>query len=579
MNGRYQVVRLIRQGGMAEVFEGVLHGDDGFRRPVALKRLREEIDSDLRAVDSFREEARILGLLSHRGVVTILDFVRLEGRMHQVLELVDGLDLEAALGLVPNGVLSIPLAMEIGREIATALDYVHSATDPAGRTLGIIHRDLKPSNVMLSRCGDVKLIDFGVAFARDRDARTQVGLTKGTLQYMAPEQASGAPVDARTDVFGLACLLHRAITGMSPLADDRTRAAFYAGGSLALDARVPERLRSSLSRALSVDPRRRPSSARALLDLLDRDDPGQRGPSQVAALLSQLMPRRSSAQGLGQLFDLAGLEVQPEPPSVFTASAPRPTRAPRNSSSTGRAHLRTAGPPRALSSVRRPVLFLVAGCLVAAAAAAAALGSRSIEPSAGRPAVGPVAIRTEPSEVAARSPKPMTRELGAERHSPQAVHTNAPAATATVPELSTVVRRGPARSNPLERRMIRQLDQLLSDSRLSRLAAEEDPELQPSLAQFRAALAAGRSAEGARALQALRVHLEARPEALGRRLSRISARLQALGQSVDLESMEALERRYFDLQGQLVPELDVARRRALAVKVAGLEHDLGLGEP
>ncbi|MCC7386460.1 MAG: protein kinase [Deltaproteobacteria bacterium] len=451
MSARYQVVRLIRRGGMAEVFEGVLHGDDGFRRPVALKRLREEIESDPGSVDSFREEARILGQLAHRGVVSILDFARLEGRMHQILELIDGLDLEAALERLPGGVLSVPLAMAIGRELATALDYVHSATDPAGRALGIVHRDLKPSNVMLGRRGDVKLIDFGVAFARERDARTKVGLTKGTLQYMAPEQASGAPVDARTDVFGLACLLHRILTGTSPLADDRTRTAFYAGGALVLDARVPERLRSPLSRALSIEPRRRPGSAGELLDLLDRPGAEQRSPSPLTTLLSDLMPRRSSAQGVGQLFDLAGLEAQLEPPSLFTAAAPRPTPLAMDPSPTGRANGRTEDPPQADAPARRWVVLAVAGCLVAAAAAAAAWWSRSIEPDAGRPATGPVVIRTEPSEVTARSPEPMTEGRGAAVEVSPAVRTSAPVATTTAPESSAVVRRGPARSGAIRR--------------------------------------------------------------------------------------------------------------------------------
>lgn len=250
--GRYRFVRRLGQGGMAEVHEAIAQGADGFSRRVAIKRILPELASDPSATRLFLDEARITSQLYHANIVGVHDFGVADAVPFQVLDFVDGLDLQRLLRRAQQrGVPPDPgLVVHIAVQVAHALDYAHRATDADGRPLSIVHRDVSPSNVLVSWDGAVRLTDFGIALAALRSERTEAGSTRGKLDYMAPEQAAGGDVDRRADIFSLGCLVHVAIAGQSPLAELGAITQLAQGGELTLAAEVPAPLRPALGKAL-----------------------------------------------------------------------------------------------------------------------------------------------------------------------------------------------------------------------------------------------------------------------------------------------------------------------------------------
>jgi serine/threonine-protein kinase len=248
---------------MAEVFEATAVGERGFERTVALKRMLPEMGRI--HDDGFLDEARIASHLHHANIVSVLDYGIADGLPFQVLELVDGLDLQTALAL--GKALPPELALHVCTEVAYALSHAHGAHGPDGQPLGIVHRDVKPANILISYDGDVKLGDFGIAFARDRLQRTEVGVTKGTREFMSPEQWLGGELDARSDVFSLGCVLYALLTGTSPMG--RTRAEeMLEGQELTLDQSLPEDLAPIVARATRRQKKERYATAAELADAL-----------------------------------------------------------------------------------------------------------------------------------------------------------------------------------------------------------------------------------------------------------------------------------------------------------------------
>jgi serine/threonine protein kinase len=239
--GRYRLTRRLGQGGMAEVLEGIAEGESGFRRRVAVKRILPALADDAACARMFLDEARIASHLHHASIVSVLDYGTLDGVPFQVLEFVDGLDLErlARLAEERGTRLSTGLALYIATQVAYALDHAHRARDESGAPLGIVHRDVSPANVLVSWDGHVKLGDFGIAIAENRLERTQNDGIKGKLEYMSPEQATRGAVDARSDVFALGCTLHRLLAGQSPLSDLGALTRVISGEELALDTELP----------------------------------------------------------------------------------------------------------------------------------------------------------------------------------------------------------------------------------------------------------------------------------------------------------------------------------------------------
>jgi eukaryotic-like serine/threonine-protein kinase len=254
--GRYRLVRRIATGGMGEVWQA---DDKVLGRRVALKVLVEELAADDRATRRFVREARATARLTHPNVARVYDFGRHGGTPFLVMELLEGETLAARLA---SGPLPPAEAAQVAAAVADALDAAHQR--------GIVHRDVKPSNVMLTRDGEVKVLDFGIAAAADETHSTTGSGMYATVAYVAPERVAGEPATPASDLYSLGAVLYELLCGRPP----------FPGASPALVARahlhdqpvpvrqlapwVPARLAETCEAALAKDPARRPSSAASL---------------------------------------------------------------------------------------------------------------------------------------------------------------------------------------------------------------------------------------------------------------------------------------------------------------------------
>jgi serine/threonine protein kinase/Tol biopolymer transport system component len=282
--GSYEVVGPLGAGGMGEVYRAV---DTRLDRQVAIKILPEAVRADPERTARFEREAKLLASQNHPNIAGIYGFERASDEQFIVMELVDGETLADRIALGP---IPVPEALHIAKQIADALEAAHEA--------GVIHRDLKPANVKVRGDGTVKVLDFGLAKALDREpARgaplpltnsptltspvmvTGVGVLLGTAAYMSPEQAKGKPVDARTDIWAFGCVLYEMLTGHrlfegKDIADTLATILKIDPDWSRLPADLPPSLGRVLRRCLEKDPRKRLRAiGDARLELEERDEP------------------------------------------------------------------------------------------------------------------------------------------------------------------------------------------------------------------------------------------------------------------------------------------------------------------
>jgi serine/threonine protein kinase len=278
--GPYELLRPLAQGGMAEVFLA-RRVSGGVEKRLVIKRIRRERASDPRFVAMFVEEARLSMALVHRNIVPVFDFGRAGDELFLAMELVDGPDLDAMLRHArEHGTRLDPMLVAyIALEACQALEHAHHARAADGTPRPLVHRDVTPRNVLVSRAGEVKLVDFGVAtseVAADRDA----GKVRGTPAYMAPEQARGEAVDGRADLFSLGLVMWEALAGRRAYAgrrQDELMAQARAGEVPPLPPEtpgaapgsIPEALRRIVARATAARPDERYASARDMQLALD----------------------------------------------------------------------------------------------------------------------------------------------------------------------------------------------------------------------------------------------------------------------------------------------------------------------
>ena len=221
--GRYTLIRRIARGGMGELFLAELTGAEGWHKQVCIKTILPHLSEQDEFVQRFVDEARIATSLSHGNIVPVFDMGRDEGgTLFIVMEYVDGWDLRTLLRRVHAAGERIPLAIAlyVAAEVCRGLDYAHTLTDEHGAPRRIVHRDISPSNIVVSRGGEVKIVDFGIAAANQRLGRTVTGELRGKFAYMSPEQASGQPVDARADLYSLGVVLYELLAGTRPFEGD-----------------------------------------------------------------------------------------------------------------------------------------------------------------------------------------------------------------------------------------------------------------------------------------------------------------------------------------------------------------------
>jgi eukaryotic-like serine/threonine-protein kinase len=274
-DGEYEVLAPISEGGMASVWLGraAAHPD----RLVALKFVRSEFERNKDFVVMFLDEARIASRLKHPNIVSIVD-VGYDGKRHFIaMEVLRGHTLLALANAAHARGRRLPyeIVAWIGARVADALHYAHELVDDSGNSEHIVHRDVNPANIFITLEGEPKLIDFGLAKARDRIASTAIGVVKGKLAYLAPEQVRGHPVDRRSDVFALGITLwetsldRRLFLDETDLETIRRVRETQVPDPMSIDTQYPRALAAAVGHALARDPNDRYQTAAQLRDALD----------------------------------------------------------------------------------------------------------------------------------------------------------------------------------------------------------------------------------------------------------------------------------------------------------------------
>ncbi|MEO9180162.1 MAG: Stk1 family PASTA domain-containing Ser/Thr kinase [Acidimicrobiales bacterium] len=268
-SGRYQVTHLIARGGMAIVYRAQ---DTLLNRPVAIKTLYPELSADPQFVEGFRREAQAAANLSHPNIVPVFDWGEDNGTYFIVMELIDGTSLADMLR--GGRTLTASHSATLMAQVAAALGYAHRN--------GVVHRDVKPGNILIASDGQVKVTDFGIAQAMSvEDQLADEGSVMGTATYFSPEQAEGAPVDGRSDIYSLGVVLYEMLAGRPPFIGDSPVAVStqHVHGTVAppteFNSTIPSDLQAIVMEALAKSPDQRYQSAEDLRSDLMRFSEGQ----------------------------------------------------------------------------------------------------------------------------------------------------------------------------------------------------------------------------------------------------------------------------------------------------------------
>ncbi|HYI01245.1 serine/threonine protein kinase [Hyalangium sp.] len=335
--GKYQLVRRLAIGGMAEVFLAKAAGPMGFEKELVVKRILPHLAEDPQFIEMFLAEAKLAARLNHGNVVQIFDFGEQEESYFIAMEYVDGLDLKtlSRRAFQRGTPMSYPLLARIVSLACEGLAYAHALVNPEnGQPLGFIHRDISTDNILVSSTGGVKVVDFGIAKAANVGPQTLSGVLKGKLAYMPPEYLLGSPIDSRADIYALGVVLYELIAGRRPFVADTEPQLMQLIihdnpvdiGALRMD--VPLTLVQVLEKALHKNREARYASCRQMQADLERflfrcGEPV--GALQIAELVKTLStepdapPARRSSQEL---------------PAVESASAPTASTRPMRSPST-----------------------------------------------------------------------------------------------------------------------------------------------------------------------------------------------------------------------------------------------------
>ncbi|NPC73613.1 serine/threonine protein kinase [Corallococcus exiguus] len=213
--GKYEVLTQLTVGGMAELFLGYTSGPGGFRKYVVIKRILPDARSNDQFVRMFLDEARITAAFNHPNIAQVFDLGEEDDGLYLAMEFIGGQNLNQVTSACMKKRQPVPLAftLSVARDVCLALHYAHTFTSAGGEASPVIHRDVAQKNIMVTYDGTVKLLDFGIAKAKNSLERTSVGTVKGTTGYMSPEQVRGDSLDGRSDLFSVGVVMHELITG------------------------------------------------------------------------------------------------------------------------------------------------------------------------------------------------------------------------------------------------------------------------------------------------------------------------------------------------------------------------------
>jgi len=273
--GKYELLTRLSVGGMAELFLAFTSGPGGFRKFVALKQILPDVKTE-EFVKMFLDEARITAAFSHPNIGQVFDLGLEDDELYLAMEFLPGQNLEQVM-MAASYVRPLPIgfAARVARDVCLGLHYAHNFTAPSGRKVAVVHRDMAPRNVMITYDGVVKVIDFGIAKAKGRIARTRVGMVKGTSGYMSPEQVRGQELDGRSDLFTAGVLLHEMLCGqrLFDTSDEDAMMRQIANAEIAPpranNPDVPESLDSVVMRALAKDPAKRFATGREMAKAIE----------------------------------------------------------------------------------------------------------------------------------------------------------------------------------------------------------------------------------------------------------------------------------------------------------------------
>ncbi len=358
--GDTEILARLSTGGMGEVLLGRRRGALGFEKLCAVKTIRGDLTSraDFRAM--FLDEARLVARLDHPSIAQTYDFGEEGKTLYLSMEYVPGVPLSQLLkaGRAP---FPAPIAARMIAEVLRGLHYAHEITDTTGQALGVVHRDVSPQNIILTFEGRMKILDFGIAITKDREApETAVGVLKGKPSYMAPEHLRGGSVDRRADVFSASVVLHELLTGQKLFTRETALATALAveGDPIPPPSTLVEGLSDALDpivmRGLSRRPEDRFPDARAMADALEavarktdldtiesfaKRELAEEANAHQAWLIDVL--DRAEREGAIPDEEVTG----PEPPKLIDSQLPGPPPEPRPSKSPPPLMSRPAPPP------------------------------------------------------------------------------------------------------------------------------------------------------------------------------------------------------------------------------------------
>ena len=354
--GPYRIGDKIGSGGMATVYRAVRSGVEGFERAVAVKVLHPHLASDSEYVEMFRAEARLAARLAHPVLVPVTDLGVADGTHYMAMDVLEGQTLADVYQHFHKKKKAFPRghALWIIARVLDGLHYAHELCTEEGAAMGVVHRDVSPRNIFVSRSGAVRLVDFGIARHTSRKGQTQIGVVKGTVPYMAPEQARGEPLDRRADLFAVGVLLHQLLTDEVPLAPRSTDEQRRALAAMELEPelkRIHLTMRPMVARALQVRPEDRYQTAAEMADDLRTALAAleaEHQPGMLAAMVSQTLHRKAArkvARAARRAKRAAGAE----------AAEPRPSTAVRKARDEGAMRQPRAGETGAVPLQDRPL--------------------------------------------------------------------------------------------------------------------------------------------------------------------------------------------------------------------------------